>query len=151
MGLQIEEVDDGLRRLAMLEFKPPDVGRKQDLLDETGALVGVPAKQQVLQHACMLKQLDVLEGARDAAARDLVRPHSGDVFALEQEPALGRVIDPAYKVEDRRLAGTVRADQGKDLARLDREADAIDGADAAETHGEPLRLEQAHRSRSDFI
>ena len=84
-------------------------------------------------------------------ARDLVRPHPGDVFALEQQPALGRVIYPAHQVEDRRLAGAVGADEGKDLAGLDRKADPIDGADAAEMHGEPLRLEQAHRSRSDFI
>jgi hypothetical protein len=36
-------------------------------------VVGVAADQQVVQHGGVLEQLDVLEGARNAQRRDLVR------------------------------------------------------------------------------
>ena len=51
-----------------------------------------------------------------------------DVAILEQDAARGRRIDEADQVEDRGLAGAVRADDGVDLALLDREAHAVDRA-----------------------
>ncbi len=97
----------------------------------------------------MLEQLDVLEGTGDAECRDLVRRHVGDVGAVEAEPARGRLVDAAHQVEDGGLARAVGADDGEDLALLDGEAHAVDGADAAEVDRELVGLEEAHRSRSD--
>ena len=56
----------------------------------------------------------------------------GDVLAVEDDPARGRLVDAADQVEDRRLAGAVRADDREDLALLHVEADVVDGVDAAE-------------------
>jgi hypothetical protein len=47
--------------------------REEQVAPEAGAAVRVAADQQVLQHRGVLEQLDVLEGARDAQRRDLVR------------------------------------------------------------------------------
>ena len=77
------------------------------------------------------KQLDVLEGARDAHAGDAVWRRMGELLALEHQSAGGRRVDAADQVEDRRLAGTVRADDGEHLTVMDVEADGFDGADAA--------------------
>jgi hypothetical protein len=55
------------------------------------------------------------------------------------------------QVEDRRLAGAVRPDDGEDLALVHLEGDAVDGLDAAEVDREPVGLEEGHRSRSDFM
>ena len=63
-------------------------------------------------------------------------------------PSVG-LIDAADQVEDRRLAGAVRADDREHLALLDLEADRIDGADAAEADRDVVGAEQAHRSRSE--
>ena len=52
---------------------------------------------------------------------------SGDVVALDPDPARGRAHDAARGVEDRRLAGSVRPDQGDALPRADIEGDPIDG------------------------
>src|SRR5882757_7397055 len=109
----------------------------------------MPRQQEVLQQRGMLEQLDVLEGAGDAQRGDAVRRHVGDVGAVEAEMARGRLVDAAYQVEDGGLAGAVGADDGEDLALLDVEAHAVDGADAAEMDRELVGLEEAHRSRSD--
>ena len=75
----------------------------------------VAADQQVLQHGRVLEQLDVLERARDAALRHVVR-RAGHLLPLEHDAARGRRIDQADQVEDRGLAGAVRPDDGVDLA-----------------------------------
>jgi hypothetical protein len=84
-----------------------------------------------------------------------VRRLGREADALVLDLAAGRGVDPADQVEDRRLAGAVRADQGEDLAAADVEADVVDGDDAAEAHAEMARREQrlvdrVHFSRSDF-
>jgi hypothetical protein len=65
----------------------PHRGQEQDLLPELRGGVAMPSDQQVGQHAGVLEQLDVLEGAGDAELRDLVRRHLGDVAALEEQLA----------------------------------------------------------------
>ena len=51
---------------------------------------------------------------------DQVRPQPGDPLAAEADLARGRRVDAGDDVEDRRLAGAVRADQREDLALGDR-------------------------------
>ena len=147
--LEVEELDDLLDRLAMLQLHAPDRGQEQQLGEESRSLVGMACQQQVLQQRRVLEQLDVLEGACDAERGDAVRRHVGDVGAVEDQLAAGRLVDAAHQVEDGGLAGAVRADDGEDLALLDGEAHAVDRLDAAEVDRQPVRLEEAHRRRSD--
>ena len=134
----------------MLLLGPPHGGQEQDILPELGGGMAVPADQQVGQHGRILEQLDVLEGAGDAELGDLVRRHLGDVAALEEQLARGRVVEPRDQVEDRGLAGAVGADDGEDLALFDAEAHAVDRLEAAELQGDAVDREEAHRLRSDF-
>src|SRR3546814_20692862 len=100
----------------------------------------------------MLEQLDVLEGARDAEAGDPVRRQRGDIGAVEHQPALGRAVVAADQVEHRGLAGTVRPDDGEAIAFGNVKTDPVDGADAADSDGETVGLEQrGHRTRSDLV
>jgi hypothetical protein len=97
----------------------------------------------------VLEELDVLEGARDAPAGDLMRRHPRDVLAGEGQAARGRIVDPRDQVEDGGLARTVGADDGEDLTRLHVEAHAVQRPDAAEVDLQPLRRQQRHRRRSE--
>jgi hypothetical protein len=71
------------------------------------------------------EQPDVLKCAADSALRDRVRRHAGDVLAVEHDTAGGRLVDAGEHVEERRLAGAVRADQRDDRASRDREVDVV--------------------------
>src|SRR5262249_40681493 len=113
------------------------------------AAMRVAADEEVLQDARMLEELDVLKGAGDAAAGDLVRRRAGDVLVLEDDAPRRALVDAAHQVEDRALAGAVGADDGEDLALLHLEADAVDRLDAAEMDGEILRREEGHLRRSE--
>ena len=78
-----------------------------------------------------LEDLQVLEGARQAARRELVGRQAGHVLAVEVDRAAARRVDAGDDVEQRGLAGAVRADDREDLAGVDGEAHAIDGFHAA--------------------
>ena len=55
-----------------------------------------------------------------------------------------RLVEPADDVEQRGLAGAVRADEGADLALLDGEGQPVERDDATEAHADVLDLEQRH-------
>jgi hypothetical protein len=133
----------------MLELHALHRRQEQELGEKARPLVRMPRQQEVLQQGRMLEQLDVLEGAGDAESGDAVRRHVGDVGAVEGELAAGRLVDAAHQIEDGGLAGAVGTDDGEDLALVDGEAHAVDGLDAAEVDGEPVRDEEAHRRRSE--
>ena len=83
------------------------------------------------------EQPGVLERAAEPAQRPLVRRELRMSWpARMMRPAsCGR--EPGDDVEQRRLAGAVRADDADDLARRDLERHLVDGADAAERTGQP--------------
>ena len=59
-----------------------------------------------------------------------------DAVAGERQAPFGRLVEAGDAVEDRRLAGAVRADQRGDVAAPDGEGEGVDGDEAAEPHGE---------------
>jgi hypothetical protein len=132
-------------------------GVKNRSLQKPVLAVRVAADQQVLQHRGVLEQLDVLEGARNAQRRNLVRGLFGELERpLRSEIgdlAGGGRVDAADQVEHRGLAGAVGADQREHLAALHVEADLVDGQHAAEAHAEVLgraKQDVVHFRRSDF-
>ena len=76
----------------------------------------VHADEHVLERGHALEEADVLERAPDAALGDRVRRLAGDVVAVEDDLARGRLVDAGEHVEERRLAGAVRPDQADDRA-----------------------------------
>src|SRR5690606_14959970 len=65
---------------------------------------------------------------------------------MEREAAGARSVEAGQAVEDRRLAGTVRADDRGDLARARGERDVVDGDEAAEAHGQMLDRQERRAS-----
>ena len=96
----------------------------------------------VLEHGHVRPQMDVLEGAGDAARGDVARWQAGRSLAAELDLAARQRQHAGDQVEDRALAGAVRADQADDLARPDLEADLVDRDQAAEPLARLVDLEQ---------
>ena len=66
----------------------------------------------------------------------------------QRDAALGRLVEAGDAVEDRGLAGAVRADEGGDVAAADVEGEIVDGDEAAEAHGQVLDRRAAGRRAS---
>ena len=145
---ELQEVDDVFHAAPVLELLSPHRGEEQEMGQRRRAPVDMTADEEVLQDGGVLEELDVLEGARQAERRDAMRRQRGDVAAREPNaPAVGGV-DAAHQVEERRLAGSVRSDDGEHLALLDVEAHVVDGTNAPEADRQVLDGEVAHLSRS---
>ena len=83
------------------------------------------------------KDVAELEGARDSLLRHLMDRQSGDVFAGEDDLRRARLEHAGDQVEDGGFARAVGADDGANLARLDRQVDAVDRDQRAETARQP--------------
>jgi hypothetical protein len=109
--------------------------------EETGLRQVVAAEHEVLGHGLAGGQGDVLEGARDADAGDLVRPHLVEPVLTEPDLALGGLVDAGQHVEHRRLAGAVGADDRVDRAGLDRERHLRQRLDGTEPDADVVDLD----------
>src|SRR5579859_2625671 len=110
-----------------------------------GAVPGVGADHDVVQRGHVGEEPDVLEGAGQAQAGDLVGPAAGQVDTGEAGLALGRLIHVGEDVERRRLARPVRTDQGEDLALVDVQVELGDRHDPAEADGQVAQLHDPSR------
>ena len=101
-----------------LLFLPVQAQRRaEDIVLRTEML----GDQDVIEDRQVREETDVLEGPGNAELRDGIRGVATEVAAAELYGAGGRGIDPGDAVERGRLTGTVRADQGDDLAAVDLE------------------------------
>src|SRR2546426_286165 len=85
------------------------------------------------------------ERAGDPERGDVGGREMRPVLAGERDPALVGMVETADRVEQRRLAGAVRADDGHDLSARDTEAHLIDRDEGAEPHAHAVDLEQRPR------
>src|SRR5436309_9814825 len=85
----------------------------------------------------------MLESARQAKPRDLVRRMSGDVRAAETDGAAA-AIDAADAIEHAGLASAVGADQRKQLARNNGKRHVLQHAQAAKAQTQMGDLEVSH-------
>jgi hypothetical protein len=106
-----------------------------------GLRVAVGRRHHVLLDGHVQEEAQRLEGAREALARDLVRWEADDRFALEEDLALVGLVDAGDEVEERRLAGPVRADHADDLVLADEEVEVRDHLEATERLRDALQLE----------
>ena len=115
---------------------PPGQGRHKGIV--------APVQEgdsDVLGHGKGREDPDVLEEAADMFAGDLVRRKAGDVLAVKEDFAGIRSEIAADDVEERRLAGAVRADQSGDLPKGRGKAHIVQGLEGPETLGDVLDLE----------
>ena len=101
-----------------LLFLPVQAQRRaEDIVLRTEML----GDEDVIEDRQIREETDVLEGPGDAELRDGIRGVATKIAAAELHGAGGRGIDPGDAVERGRFTGTVRADQGDDLAAVDLE------------------------------
>ena len=110
----------------------------------------------IVEHRHGLEQADVLERAGNAGLHDLIGLLAVELLAAEVKCALRRRIHAGEQVEDRRLAGAVRADEAHELALMDLHIEVRHGLQAAERDAEVLRFEHngsgiGHASAPPFL
>jgi hypothetical protein len=88
--------------------------------------------QHVFHHGLIEEQLRDLEGASNAELGDRARQLRRDVLPQEGDGAALRAQIAGRDVEERGLAGAVRADDGEVLAFENVEIDAVGGDHAPE-------------------
>src|SRR5262249_52862106 len=101
-----------------------------------------------LEHREIGKDLDELERARHAQARQPHRAGAADVAVLESHPSGARPDDTRQDIDQGRLAGAVGADDRDELAVADGEAHAVEGAELAVELAEPVGFEDHARPAS---
>ncbi len=100
------------------------------------------ADEQVLHHAQVVEEPDVLEGPAHPPGHDLVRRPPADLVTLESDAPRIRRDEPGDQVEQRGLARAVRPDHADQLARPDGQRDVVGGRQSAEALAQPLDLQQ---------
>ena len=73
----------------------------------------------------------------DRVDRALVRRRLRDVDPVDEDLAVGRLLEPGQHAQRRGLAAARGPEQREELARLDLEVDAVDGGDAVELLAQP--------------
>src|SRR5262245_23654926 len=112
------------------------------------ALAREDRQRNIVENAKPVEQIDDLEAARDARLDPFVDRGEGDVFALEQDPAAVRLELSADQINERGLAGAVRAHEREEFALVDGEIHAVAGTQVAELLAEIDRLEKDHEDFS---
>src|SRR4051812_1266709 len=102
----------------------------------------VAPDHDVVEHAHMVEQREILEGAADAEWGARVRRQAGDVAAAMEQAALGRLVAAGDAVHDRGLARAIRADDREQLAFAHAEADVGQRTNASETQRDSARFQR---------
>src|SRR5437763_3322266 len=109
-------------------------------------VVDMAADLDVVEDRQLLEQPDVLERARQAEGGDVVRLASPRRLAVDEDLAVGGLIDAGEHVEDGGLSGAVRADQSDQLVRLEQEVEVAHRGEAAEANGHVFGFQEWHQS-----
>jgi hypothetical protein len=133
--VQVVEAAEGQRLprpLPHLTLLPQDRRQPHGGRHEARPGTQVAAHHHVLQHRHVEEDLQVLEGAGDAAGGDGMRREAHQRIGLEVDAPLVRRVEAAEGVEQRGLAGTVRADDGVDHVGRHAKVHVGEGRDPAE-------------------
>jgi hypothetical protein len=139
LGIQLDQ--GPLRALAQQPVVLVGVGQGEDGGHETRLRVPVRTDHHVLEHGQPGEQADALQRARDAELAELARPEPAQLLVTPGDAAGRRADEAARHVEQRRLAGAVRADEAVHLTGLHRERDVTQRGHAPEGDADPAHLE----------
>ncbi len=148
---QADELEELLRLALRLLLLGAHGGKPQEGAPPARLHADVAADHHVGQDRHGAEEADVLERPADPDLDDLVRRASDERLALERDLARGRLEHAGELVEERRLAGPVRADERHDGAPRDGEVHVAVRDQAAEPHRDLVGLEDGigdlHRAR----
>ena len=137
--LQGEELKDAARLLVGSVFRGTVTA--ENTADHTGLGAAVTAEADVVEHAQLMKKGGALKGPDEPKLGQRAGFPARNVLAKIDDPAAGGRIEAADDVEGCGLAGTVRADQAVNRARVHVEAEIVDGDDAAKGANQIADLE----------
>src|SRR4029077_6024870 len=112
--------------------------------EDAGALMPVAPDHDVLERGHAKEDLQVLERPRQAPTRELLRRERAHILSSEPHASLLRKVEAGDDVEQRRLAGAVRTDDGEYEAGRDRQAHIIDRMHPAEGDRQVFGREDGH-------
>ena len=102
------------------------------------------ADQDAVEHGEPREGTRDLKGPAQAQPPHDPRGPARDPLAAAPDLACGRRQEPAEDIEERGLAGAVRAEQPDHLALLDGHVDAAEREKAAECHADPASFKDGH-------
>src|SRR5262249_42953592 len=107
--LQVEEIDNLFHLAAMFQFLAPRTSQPvQRARDEIVFQEGMPPDHDVVEHAHVVEQGEILEGATDSKGGAASGIEVGDVVPTIDQRALARPVAPGDAVDHAGLAGAVR-------------------------------------------
>src|SRR3979490_472681 len=106
----------------------------------------MPPDHDVVEHAHMMEQRQVLEGAADAEPGPRVGIECGDILAAIEQLAFGRPVAAGDAVDDRGLAGAVGADDREQLAVVDAKTDFGERTHATKAQRHPAHFQSVSHS-----
>ena len=121
---------------------PSNQRQRDGIGEKSAARAAVAADHDVFEHRQGSKQRKILERPADAERGDPVHRIPCQRLPLEPDRALVEVVKARQTIEQRGLAGAVRADQPADCAPRHVEADPIERDNAAEPNGDALDRQQ---------
>ena len=130
----VVQAHEQLRRL------PPHPGP----VEQPGA-ARLVTEEHALGHRQVLHQVELLIDRRDAAGQRLRRLAGRQRIAVDEDLALRGRDHAGYALDQRRLAGAVRAEQAVHLAGVDVEVDPVERAHARVLLGDAADLEERGR------
>ena len=105
---------------------------------------GMRADEDVLEHGHPREELEILEGAGDPESDHTARPHAAQRPAVQDDVARVEPVEAGDRVEGRRLAGAVGADQPDNRPLRDLERDVVERDDPPEAQPSVVQFKQPH-------
>ncbi len=119
-------VDDGLVPVGQAVHEPVDVRRARRLED---LLLRRVRRRRTRCSPRSCRRTATRPATPCRVRAQVLAGHLRDVDAVECDPARGDLVEPHEEVDQRRLAGAGRADDGDGLAGLDRQRQVLDQRD----------------------
>ena len=104
----------------------------------SGVLVHTGSGNYVVENRQIRQRFGNLEGAGNAHARHLVRRKALHLLPLENDLAVGWLINAANGIEQRSLTRAVRADDAEGLSLINGEIQSVNSLETAEVHLQPF-------------
>jgi hypothetical protein len=144
--------DDGLRRdrNAQLLEHLPRMSSHQATIDDAESVSGKSAEENILFRRKAWSERQFLMDDDDAGCERFARRTKPAAFAVDDELAVVRLINPAQDLYKRRLARAILPDDCVHFARQDIEVNAIENAVADERFANSHRTKQRPEAFAEF-
>ena len=146
VGAEPDQVQQPVGALDVLLLAPDRTGGAEQGVSKGVVGSCVEPQGYVLEHRHLGKQADILESPADAQVAKPVRGDADDGLPVEKDLSAGGRHRPGDQVQQRGLAGSVGADEAKELAPGQGQVDVVHRPDPAELDRYALEFQDVGRS-----